>query len=136
MFKLSKVKNTPRLNNAGSTLLEAVVSLAIIAIFFILFQAAATTAILNRNVKHQELALRIAQSRIENLRALGYAALPSSGPFTDAQLTFLPEAAASTTVSQYNTKTKQVSVEVSWQEPGAQKRHNVSLTTLIGEGGL
>ncbi len=136
MFKLFGVKNTPRLNSDGNTLLEALMSLAIIAIFFVLFQAAAATAILNRNVKHQELALRIAQSQIENLRALGYAALPASGSFTDAQLTYLPEANASTTIIQYNAKTKQVSVEVSWQESGAQKRHNVSLITLIGEGGL
>ena len=136
MFKLVKAKNTPRLNTGGYLLLEVVISLGIIAIFFILFQAAATTVILNRDVKHQELALRIARSQIENLRASGYAALPASGPFADLQLTSLPQASASATISQYNDKTKQIYVEVSWQESGAQNRHKVSLTTLIGEGGL
>ncbi len=136
MFRIYKFKNKRRLNSRGSTLLEALVSLAIIAVFFVLFQAAATAVILNRNVKHQDLALRIAQSQLENMRALGYAGLPSSSAFSDAQLSSLPEASASTTVSQYNDRTKQVLVEVSWQEPGAQKRHTVSLTTLISQGGL
>ncbi|MEK7131652.1 MAG: hypothetical protein AAB797_02885 [Patescibacteria group bacterium] len=117
-------------------LIEVVISLGIIAIFFILFQAAAITAILNRDVKHKDLALRIAQSQIENLRSLGYAVLPTSSSFSDAQLSSLPNGQASTTISQYNNKTKQAVVTVSWQESGAKNSHNVSLSTLISEGGL
>lgn len=116
--------------------MEVVISMGIIVIFFILFQAAATTAILNRDVKNKDLALRIAQSQIENLRSLGYAALPSSTSFTDTQLSLLPAGQATMAISQYNNKTKQAAVTVSWQESGAKNSHNVSLSTLISEGGL
>lgn len=136
MLQKIKKKKIVALNSKGYTLVEVLMSLAIIAIFFVLFQAAATTVVLNRNVKHQDLALRIAQSQIENLRSLGYSALPASGPFTDAQTATLPGGQAQMAISQYNEKIKQAVVDVSWQEPGAQNRHSVSLTTLIGEGGL
>lgn len=124
------------LNKNGYLLIEVVISLGIIAIFFILFQAAATTAILNRDVKHKDLALRIAQSQIENLRSLGYAALPTSSSFIDTQLSLLPDGQSTTTFSQYNSKTLQAIVTVSWQESGSNNRHNVSLNTLISEGGI
>ena len=136
IIKIMRRKISFQLSAGGFILLEVVISLAIIAVFFILFQVAATTAILNRDVKHQDLALRIAQSQIENLRSLGYAALPTSSSFTDAQLSLLPNGQASTTISQYNDKTKQAIVTVSWQESGSKNSHNVSLSTLISEGGL
>lgn len=116
--------------------MEVVISIGTIIIFFILFQAAATTIILNRDVKNKDLALRIAQSQIENLRSLGYAALPTSTSFTDAQLSSLPNGQALMAISQYNDETKQAVVTVSWQEPGAKSSHNVSLSTLINQGGL
>jgi len=125
-----------QLNAGGYLLLEVAISLGIIAIFFILFQVAATTAILNRDVKHQDLALRVAQSQIENLRSLGYAALPTSSSFTDAQLSLLPDGQAVMVISEYNDKIKQAVVTVSWQESGSKNSHNVSLSTLISEGGL
>lgn len=123
-------------NDAGYTLMEVLMSLAIIAIFFVLFQAAASTATLNRNVKNQELALRIAQNQIENLRSLGYAALPSSGPVTSSLLSALSSGTANMVISQYNDKIKQAAVTVSWREGGTYSLHNISLTTLISEGGL
>ena len=136
MLKIWRKKTSPQLNAGGYILIEVVISLGIIAIFFILFQAAAVTAILNRDVKHKDLALRIAQSQVENLRSLGYAALPTSSSFAGAQLSLLPDGQATTTFSQYNSKTLQAVVTVSWQESGSKNRHNVSLNTLISEGGL
>jgi len=112
------------------------VSFSIIAVFFVLFQAAAGTSIINRNVKHQELALRIAQTKIDNLQFLSYDSLPASGSFSDPSLASLPQGEAAVTVVDFNEKIKQVTVTVRWQEPGVSAARSVSLSTLIGEGGL
>jgi len=120
----------------GYSLMEVVVSFSIIAVFFVLFQAAAGTSIINRNVKHQELALRIAQTKIDNLQFLSYDSLPASGSFSDPSLASLPQGEAAVTVVDFNEKIKQVTVTVRWQEPGVSAARSVSLSTLIGEGGL
>jgi type II secretory pathway component PulJ len=120
----------------GYSLIEVVVSFAIIAVFFVLFQAVAGTSIINRNTKHQEQALRIAQTKINDLQFLGYASLPGSGSFSDPLLASLPQGAASITVADFNEKIKQVTVAVNWQEPGVTATRTVSLVTFVGEGGL
>lgn len=89
-----------------------------------------------RDSGYEAVAFRIAGSKLSELRAGGYAALPASGAFSDQQLSDIPQGQASTTVSDLNAKTKQVMTGVSWQ--GADgKLHYVSMTTLITQtGGL
>lgn len=120
----------------GYSLVEIIVSLGIVAVFFVLFQAAAGTTIINRNVKHQDIALRIAQTKIDALQALPYASLPASSAFSDPLLASLPAGSAVVSMADFNAKMKQATVTVYWQEPGGNTTHDVTLVTLIGEGGI
>lgn len=87
-----------------------------------------------RDSTFENVAFRIADSKLNELRAGGYATLPTSGPFSDSQLTALPQGLASTTVTDWNAKTKQVVIGVSWF--GADSTtHYVSLVTLVTESG-
>lgn len=122
----------------GFSLIEVIISIFIVSVALILFQAIARSSVLVRTSKDQGIALAIARNELEALRAKGYAALPGSGSFSSSLLSALPGAATATlTVSAVNAKTKQVSASVVWSEPGAAASSTVSLSTLITEtGGL
>lgn len=125
-----------RPSTAGFTLIETVVTIFLIAVIVAVYAAMTNIVTLNRDVQHQGLAVRIAASELDLLRHNGYSSLPASGTFTSSQLANLPQGAGALTVTNYNAKTKQVAVTVSWQDPGKSAR-SVSLTTLItATGGL
>mgnify|MGYP001561851880 FL=1 len=89
-----------------------------------------------RDSAYENIAFRIADSKLNELRAGGYGALPADGPFSVPQLADVPQGAASTTVTVWNAKTKQVVVGDSWLGADGGTRY-VPLTTLITEtGGL
>jgi prepilin-type N-terminal cleavage/methylation domain-containing protein len=121
----------PRLRSYGFTLIEVVAAVAIIGTMIV-----ATGALLQRipvsgrEVRDQDLALKIARSEMEVLRAAGYDALPASGSFADTQLSSLASGAGSVAVTDFNSKTKQVVVSVSWTGAKLVAR-SVNLTTLI-----
>ena len=83
---------------------------------------------------HENAAFRIANSKLAELRALGYAALPASSPFFVSELADLPQGTASTSITSWNAKTKQVAAGVSWRGSDGLV-HVVSLTTRITESG-
>lgn len=122
----------------GFSLIEVVISLFIVGVMLVLLQSVIVSGILVRVSKNQGIALSIARSEIEMLRANGYEALPANGPFLNSLLDTLPRAATTTlTVSTYNAKTKQVSVDVVWRDAGSAASSTVSLQTLITQtGGL
>ncbi|MFA6408249.1 MAG: prepilin-type N-terminal cleavage/methylation domain-containing protein [Candidatus Paceibacterota bacterium] len=121
----------------GFSLIEIIISIFIIGIMLVLLQAVIRGGSLARAAQNQGIALSIAQGEIESLRASGYDNLPSSGTFTDSLLDTLPIATASLSVSDYNDKTKQVTVNVLWQNSGFTASSTVSLSTLITQtGGL
>lgn len=122
--------------NSGFSILEVPIALAILAVILVIYNGAAQSLLLNRNSRDADLARQIAVSELEDLRHLGYASLPPSGPFTHPLLTGLPQNLASLTVADYNADTKQVTATVSWQEPGSGIWHSESLTTLINKFGL
>jgi prepilin-type N-terminal cleavage/methylation domain-containing protein len=123
----------PTSRTKGFSLIEVTVAIAIIAVLIV-----ATGLMLQRipvsgrEVRDQDLALKIARSEIEVLRAEGYDALPVTGSFTHPLLTSLASSTASLTVTNYNTKTKQVTATVTWRGAGLVMR-SLSLTTLITE---
>ena len=89
-----------------------------------------------RDASYENLAARIANSKLDDLRAGGYSALPASGSFTDPGLAGLPQGSASTTVTDWNSKTKEVTTGVSWAASDGTARYT-TLTTLITQvGGL
>lgn len=124
------------IHQEGSSLIEVLITLLIIGVIAVFYDAALRSNMVTRNAKAKDLALRIATHQMEGLRAGGYAALPASGPFSDSLLSDLPSGSATMSISDYNAKTKQVSLTVSWIEP-AGGTHAVSLATLITQvGGL
>lgn len=120
----------------GFTLIEIALTVAVLLAVVALYGATLSTVSLTSETGREDVALRIANQKLDDLRALGYAALPASGPFTDTQLQNLPSGSASTTVTVFNAKTKQVAATVSWVEAKGGAR-SISLTTLITQvGGL
>ena len=120
----------------GFSILEVPIALMIVAVMLLIYGAASNSVSLNSNSRHQDLAHFIAVSEMEDLRALGYDNLPASGGFSHPLLGNLPSSAAVLTVGDYNDNTKQITVKVSWQEPGRAAVHSVSLVTLINKYGL
>ena len=119
----------------GFSLIEVVVTLFIIGVIFVIYQAALNGIFLTRNAKDQEIALRVATHKVEELRSLGYFSLPASGSFTDSQLSSLLQSSASMAISDYNLKTKQITVTVSWKETNTNVPHSLQLNTLISQDG-
>lgn len=115
----------------GFSLIETTIAIGIIGVMIV-----ATGALLQRlpvsgrEVRDQDLALKIARNEIEILRAAGFDALPVSGPFSHTLLDSLNGSAASVAVSDFGEKTKQTEVRVSWTAADGATR-SVSLTTLI-----
>jgi hypothetical protein len=120
----------------GYSLLEIPISLFIIGLVLVIYHAASNTVILNVNAKHQELAQRIAVSKMEDLRAGSYTTLPASGSFTHSYLSQLPNSSAQIVITNYNVDTKKVVVTVTWKEPGNVNTRTVSFTTLMTKNGL
>ncbi|MBU6490898.1 prepilin-type N-terminal cleavage/methylation domain-containing protein [Patescibacteria group bacterium] len=121
----------------GFSLIEVIVSIFIVGIMLLLLQAIIYSGVLVRTSKSQGIALAIARNELESLRAGGYAALPSSGSFSDSLLSSLPNATTTLIVKAYNEKTKQVTANVIWMDAGSAASSTVSLSTLITQtGGL
>lgn len=89
-----------------------------------------------RDSAYENRAFHIAENKLDDLRKGGYAALPANGAFTDPELANLPQGLASTSVSVWNAKTKQVQTGVSWLTANGSLKY-VTLTTLMTQtGGL
>lgn len=121
----------------GFTLIEVIVSIFIVGLMLLGLVATAQNLPLARFAKNQDLALKIAHTELETLRAGGYDALPTSGSFASSQLSSLPEGAGSVTVSSFGTDIDEVDVVVSWQQENFTSSSTVSLSTLVTKtGGL
>ena len=124
------------MRSRGFTLIEILIAVFLIASLVALYGAALHSTTLTKNARYEGIAMRIAQGKLDDLRAGSYAALPESGEFSDTQLGMLPASGATMTVADYNSKTKRVTVTVSWQAQNSPAR-DYSLTTLITEiGGI
>lgn len=130
-------KNRRKNRDGGFSLFEVLIVVFLIGVIFVMYSGAVKNVSLNRNAKDQEIALRIASTKMETLRDAGYENLPPSGSFADSQLASIPSGSASLAVSDFNAQTKQVTVTVSWTEPSIGTSRSVALSTLItGTGGL
>jgi len=124
-------------NNSGFSLLEVFITLMIVGFALVLFQTALGKAKLVQYAKNQEIALRVASNKIEELRSGGYSALPTTGSFSDAQLNDLPNSSANMAITDFNDDTKQIIITIQWQDPASFSLKTVSLATLVTKtGGL
>lgn len=120
----------------GFSLIEAVVSMGIMGVALLAVGTLTHTIPLAQQTRYETLALAIAADKVGSVRGGGYGSVPSSGSFMSPDMATLPDGAGTLVVSDYNDKTKQVTVMVSWQKPGLAAR-SISLSTLITEvGGL
>jgi prepilin-type N-terminal cleavage/methylation domain-containing protein len=123
---------TPRIAR-GFSLIEVTIAVAIIAVTIVAVSSLfARLPVNGREVRDQDVALKIANNEIETLRAAGYGALPATGPFNNALLSSLASGAGSVTITAYDAKTKQAVVAVTWRGANLANR-SVSLTTLIAQ---
>lgn len=121
----------------GFSLIEVTITIFVVGVLLLLFQAVLQTSVLVRTTKSQGIALTIVRNELELLRIGGYAAVPPSGSFSNSLLSSIPSATTTLTVSDYNSTTKQVTAKVIWTETGAPTPSIVSLSTLITQtGGL
>lgn len=118
----------------GFTLVEMLIALAVMSATVAFIGVIAGAVKLTRDSAYESAAFRIAAGKLSELRALGYAALPAEGAFSDPALAALPQGAASTSIADWNAATKRVSAGVSWAGADGSPRV-VSLTTLITESG-
>jgi len=133
----AKVKKRTKFSSPAFSIIEALAALFIVGVILALYQVSFSTVLLSRSAKDQEIALRVANNKMEELRAGGYAALPTSSSFSDSQLSSLASSSANMVITDLNTKTKQIIITVRWQEPGSSSPLTISLTTLITKvGGL
>lgn len=118
-------------------MIEVLISVFIVGVTIILFQTALQGVFLVRIANHKEIALRIANNKMEYVRALPYASLPTSGTFSDSQMSSIPSGSGTLTVANFNSKVKQVTAAVTWVEPHDSMQRSVSISTLITEiGGI
>jgi prepilin-type N-terminal cleavage/methylation domain-containing protein len=121
----------------GFSLIEITVSLFMLGVILVLSQSVLNIIPLGALAKHKDIALKIASHQLEELRSLGYENLPASGSFVNPDLMLLASSTGMHTISDYNDKTKEVSVTVSWIEPSESEPYEIELKTLITEiGGL
>lgn len=118
----------------GFTLIESITSIAVIALVSVAAVALFNTSTLTKTAQQQDIAIRIANSKIQDIRAAGYANTPSNGAFSDTLLSTLPSGVGSTTTTTFNSGVKQVTVQVLWQQQNTGTT-SVTLTTLLAQSG-
>lgn len=114
-----------RSRSQGFTLLEILVTLIVLAIGGAALSEAFSTGVLSStDVENVDLALNIAQAKLEEIRNTSFASIASSGPTADPNFSNFNVTAA---VS--GTDPKQVDVTVEWNVKGGSE--SVALTTLV-----
>lgn len=120
----------------GFSLVEMLVALFIMSTAVVFSTITINTIKVTRDMSYENVAFRITERKLEELRAGGYSNLPVSGSFSNSELADLPQGTASTSITVWNAETKKVSAGASWYGADGVTRY-VSLTTLITEtGGL
>lgn len=120
----------------GFTLIEIVMSLALVLSAIVIFSVALSGASLTTSTRMQNVAYHAAAKKMEEFRNTSFSSLPPSGAFTDSALSSLPSSTASFVISAYqgSSEIKDVSITVQWMERGIFK--NVNLHTLMSQNGL
>ncbi len=118
----------------GFTLIETLVALGIVVAMLSGLVALVRLSVVQDSSRFEELALTIASSNLEELRAAGYSALPSSSALSDSRLSMLPSGAGNITVTNGTNDSKNVTVVVTWVGRTGTSR-DITLSTIIAENG-
>ncbi|HCB02320.1 MAG TPA: hypothetical protein DEP19_08055 [Anaerolineae bacterium] len=90
----------------------------------------------NKYNRYKEVALRSAETRLQDLRTVSYDSLPTSGTFTNAQIQTLPEGTANLEITEISTGLSEATVTVSWRSPSSNTMQEISLSTFLSEHGI
>lgn len=126
----------------GFSLIESLLVIVVIGIMVYLLVSIPNALGLITKARHQSLAREIAAKQIEDKRAINYSNLVNdTTPLSDSRLNLLSQGTGevkvedcSPTICTSGESIKQVTVTVSWQDNN--KPQNVTLKTMIGEGGI
>ena len=121
---------------SGFTVIEVLITLFMIGASLVLFQATTNSIILNRQGGYKEIALRIADKKIQTIRTTPFASIPASGSFADPALASLPNGQANLTVTDASATLKDVTVTVSWTHYTGTGTSEIKLQTYVLQGGL
>ncbi len=120
----------------GFGIIEVVVTLFLIGVTLLMFAIVSNSVVLNKYNKYKEVALRIAEHELQELRTTPYASLPSSGSLSNSQLSSIPQGAANLTITEIETGLSEAEVVVSWRNPSGTGTQQVSLSTYLWQTGL
>lgn len=132
---LSNLLPLPK-NEQGFGIIEVVISLFIIGVSLLLFQIVSQTVVLNKYNEYREVALRAAETQIQTLKTTPYESLPSSGSFSNSQISSLPSGSGQFTVNEVADGLSEVEVTITWQNSGQSGNQTISLSSLVSSGGL
>lgn len=121
---------------SGFTIIEVVVTLLIIGVTLLLYTVISNSITLNKYNRYKEVALRVAETSLQDLRTIDYNSLPASGPFTNAQIQTLPEGSANLEITEVSTGLSKATVTVSWRSPSSNTMQAISLSTFLSEHGI
>lgn len=119
----------------GFTLIEVIIAVVVVGMLVVLASTLVQAVGLTRHAKNKDVAAKVAESKLESLRAVGYEQLPAGTPFTDPLLEVLPDGVGSFTVDDFSSTTKHVIVTVSWSDPGATSQTTLTISTLVAKVG-
>lgn len=126
----------------GFSLIESLLVIVVIGIMVYLLVSIPNALGLITKARHLSLAREIAAKQIEDKRAINYSNLVNdTSPISDTRLSLLSQGVGEVKVDDCNPSictggehVKQIAVTVSWQDNN--KAQNVTLKTMIGEGGI
>ncbi len=121
---------------AGFTIIEVVVTLFILGVTLVLFQVTAHSVALNKYSRYKEVAVRIADQKMQTLRITPFASFPTSGTFSDSRMSLLPSGQGSITVTDINSTLKDVKVTVTWLNSKNTANQQIEVRTYVAQGGL
>lgn len=129
-------------NESGVSLLESLLVVVVLGMIIVLMANIPNALGLITKSRHLSLAREIAAKQIEDKRATSYINLVEQvTAISDTRISLLPRGlgtvvveACDPAICANDEPIKQVTVKVDWSENG--KPQNITLQTLIGEGGL
>ncbi|MGE5298129.1 MAG: type IV pilus modification PilV family protein [Acidobacteriaceae bacterium] len=119
----------------GTSLIEVLILLFLIASMLVLYGAAVNTLTMSKRLRNENYAYHIANKQMEELREQNVTALPASGTITDPMLANIPSSSGDFTVTNHGVFTglKELTVTVSWNDGRARQ---IQLKSVAGSGGI
>lgn len=129
-------------NERGFSLIESLLVVVIVGTIVFLLASIPNAMMLIGKSKHLSMAREIAAKQIEDRRTVSYINLVNdNSPIADNRLSLLPWGSGNVVVEDCSEQIctneehiKQVTVTVTWKDNS--KLQNVTLKTMIGEGGI